>query len=146
MEKITKEITEIKNNKGFGQAIADYLITKCQDKTFRERVNLEEKKLEECLRYIVGEVKRIAKGSSAVAATDSEVFNLAEEYYIKEKDQLKSIPKQEKVKIEVPKTEYTKIDAPEKVEVDKKESILTKKEKTKAHQDLNQVSLFDLMG
>lgn len=146
MEKIIKEITEIKNNQGFAQAIGNHLALKCQSAMFEARVNLEEKKLEECLRYIIGEIKRMAKGSNAVAATHEEVFKLAEDYYTKEKDELKSILAPEKVKVAAPKTEYKKVEAPEKVEVVKTESVLTKKDKPKAHEDLNQVNLFDSLG
>lgn len=146
MEKIINEITKIKNNEGFAQAIGNHLALKCQIKTFEDRVNLEEKKLEECLRYIIGEIKRMAKGANAVAATDEEVFKLAEDYYTKEKDELKNIPAPEKVKVAAPKTEYAKVEAPEKVEVEKKESVLTKKEKPKVHEDLNQVSIFEFLG
>lgn len=146
MEKLIKEITEIKDNQGFAQAIGNHLALKCQNEIFEARVNLEEKKLGECLRYIIGEIKRIARGSSAVAATDEEVFKLAEDYYTKEKDELKNIPAPEKVKVAAPKTEYAKVEAPQKIEVEKKESALTKKEKPKSHVDLNQVSLFDSLG
>lgn len=146
MEKIIQEIAGIKDNQGFAQAIGNHLALKCQSAMFEARVNLEEKKLEECLRYIISEIKRMAKGSSAVAATDEEVFKLAEDYYTKEKDQLKSIPAAEKVKVAAPKTEYKKVEAPEKVEIEKTESVLTKKDKPKAHEDLNQVSLFDSLG
>jgi hypothetical protein len=162
MEKISKEIAEIKNNKGFAEAIATYINKKCkEDQVFQERVTLEDKKLEECLKYIMSEVKKSCEGAFSVAATDEEVFNIVDTYYNKEHSEIE-IDKRVQAIAQAPerKTEYeetheeeeekpyARVDAPEKVEKPKpeKKSILNKKPKERDSLINNQVSLFDLLG
>lgn len=145
MEKIKRELETIKNNKGFAQAIAAYITKRCEEDDYKERVELEEKKLEECLKYLMGEVKKISQGAHMVAATDDEVFKIVDDYYFKTKEQLDIKP------APPVKVEYAKVDAPEKIEVAKKpkeekKSILNKKEVVRDQAHDNQVSLFELRG
>ena len=154
MEKVSREIAEIKNNKGFAEAIAAHIIKQCEsNEDYQVRVNLEEKKLEECLKYIMSEIKKACEGASSVAATDDEVFKLVDDYYTKEQSEIQIDERvQARAQAPAPKTEYeetyARVDAPEKVEVKKpeKKSILTKKPKERDPLVDNQVNLFDLMG
>ena len=152
MEKISREIAEIKNNKGFAEAIAAYINKQCEtSEEYQVRVNLEEKKLEECLKHIMSEVQKACGGASSVAATNEEVFSLVDDYYTKEHSEIKIETvhaRTQAPKVETEGEAYTKVDAPEKVEKPKpeKKSILTKKVKERDPLIDNQVSLFDLMG
>lgn len=152
MEKISREIAEIKNNKGFAEAIAAYINKQCESsEEYQVRVNLEEKKLEECLKYIMSEVKKACGNASSVAATDEEVFKLVDDYYTKKHSEIKIETvhaRAQAPKVETEGETYTKVDAPEKVEKPKleKKSILTKKVKERDPLVDNQVSLFDLLG
>lgn len=154
MEKISREIAEIKNNKGFAEAIAAYINKQCEtSEEYQVRVNLEEKKLEECLKYIMSEVQKACGGASSVAATDDEVFKIVDDFYTKEHSEIKIETVHARAQAPAPREEtegeaYTKVDAPEKVEKPKpeKKSILTKKVKERDPLVDNQVSLFDLLG
>ena len=162
MEKILKELEGIKNNRGFAEAIGSYIADKCRvDEKFTTRVHLEDKKLEECLKYIMSEVKKSCAGASSVAATDEEVFKLVDDYYTKDHSEIK-IDERVQARAQAPaqKTEYeetheeedekpyARVDAPEKVEKPKpeKKSMLTKKPKERDPVTDNQVNLFDLLG
>ena len=151
MEKISREIAEIKNNKGFAEAIAAYINKKCEkNHVFQERVNIEEKKLEECLKYIMSEVKKSCGGALSVAATDKEVFKLVDDYYTKDHSEIKideRVQGTAQTPAEKKEETYAKVDPPEKVEVKKpqKKSILTKKVKERDPLIDNQVSVFDLL-
>lgn len=155
MEKISKEIAEIKNNKGFAEAIAAYISNHCEaSEEYQARVNLEEKKLEECLRYILSEVKKACIGASSAAATHEEVYRLVDDYYNKEHSEIK-IDESIQARAQAPESQkdreeetYTKVDAPQKIEKPKQEkkSVLTKKVKERNPLVDNQVSLFDFLG
>lgn len=151
MEKINNEVAGIKGNSGFAQAIAIYIYKKCEsDQGYKARVELEEKTLDTCLKYIMGTVKKMSQNASMAAATDEEVYKLVDDYYTKENAEL-DIPKKVVAKVqtseESPKEPYTKVDPPEKVVKPKVEkSILTKKVKERDPLTDNQVSLFDLLG
>jgi len=151
MEKILKELEGIKNNRGFAEAIGSYIAEKCRvDEKFTKRVMMKEKEFEQCLRYILTEVKKASEGSSMVAASDDEVFKLVDDYYTKDKAEIvidEKVVAKAQAPAPVPQTTYAKVDAPEKVEVVKVEkSILTKKEKERDAVVDNQVNLFDLLG
>lgn len=149
MEKINKEVSEIRNNESFIKAIAKHIIAKCESDTeYLKRVELEEKKLEECSRYIMSEARRKAGRANMAATTEEEVYQIVDDYYLK--DNLKIEVSQRNV-AQVTKAEtetaYAKVDAPPAVEVIKPEKKpLTPKPKERDPVRDNQVSLFDLLG
>ena len=59
-----------------------YLISKCEeDNNFYERVLLENKKVKECMQYVLQEVKKKLENKNGYLPRE-EVFGMAEEYYL----------------------------------------------------------------
>lgn len=74
-----------------------------QDTMFAERYSDPNKSIEECAKYVVGEVKkRLKSGSNMVCVPDAEIYGMAVHYY-QEKD-LKVDGKSEPVKVATPTT------------------------------------------
>lgn len=68
----------------FENAIKEYLDARAkEDVKFAEKYSDEKKSLEECCRFILGEMKKKAAGEM-YGATDAEVFGLAVHYYDEE--------------------------------------------------------------
>lgn len=68
----------------FENAIKEYLDARAkEDVKFAEKYSNEKKSIEECCRFILGEMKKKAK-SGMYGATDAEVFGLAVHYYDEE--------------------------------------------------------------
>ena len=68
----------------FENAIKEYLDKKAkEDVGFAEKYSNEKKSIEECCKYILGEMRKKAK-SGMYGATDAEVFGLAIHYYDEE--------------------------------------------------------------
>jgi nicotinamide mononucleotide adenylyltransferase len=153
MEKILKELESIKNNRGFAEAIGSYIADKCRvDGKFEERVMMKEKELDQCLKYIMSEVRRKTANATSVAATDEEVFKIVDEYYTLDNSAIK-INERVSAEVQTPRETakkeetYAKVDPPEKVEVKKpeKKSVLNKKVKERDPLIDNQVTVFDLL-
>lgn len=70
----------------FKDAIKDHLdkVAK-KDKLFAKNYKKENKSLDECVKYILQEVQRQAKGKNAVGVSDSDIYNLAIHYYDEDK-------------------------------------------------------------
>lgn len=68
----------------FENAIKEYLDARVkEDVKFAEKYSNEKKSIEECCRFILGEMKKKAAGGM-YGATDAEVFGLAVHYYDEE--------------------------------------------------------------
>lgn len=68
----------------FENAIKEYLDARAkEDVKFAEKYSNEKKSIEECCRFILGEMRKKAK-SGMYVATDAEVFGLAVHYYDEE--------------------------------------------------------------
>nr|DAW63966.1 MAG TPA: PcfK-like protein [Caudoviricetes sp.] len=68
----------------FESAIKEYLDARAkEDVKFAEKYSNEKKSIEECCRFILGEMRKKAK-SGMYGATDAEVFGLAVHYYDEE--------------------------------------------------------------
>lgn len=68
----------------FESAIKEYLDARAkEDVKFAEKYSNEKKSIEECCRFILGEMRKKAK-SGMYGATDEEVFGLAVHYYDEE--------------------------------------------------------------
>lgn len=68
----------------FENAIKEYLDARAkEDVKFAEKYSNEKKSIEECCRFILGEMKKKAAGGM-YGATDAEVFGLAVHYYDEE--------------------------------------------------------------
>lgn len=68
----------------FENAIKEYLDARAkEDVKFAEKYSDEKKSIEECCRFILGEMRKKAK-SGMYGATDAEVFGLAVHYYDEE--------------------------------------------------------------
>ncbi len=68
----------------FESAIKEYLDARAkEDVKFAEKYSNEKKSIEECCRFILGEMKKKAAGGM-YGATDAEVFGLAVHYYDEE--------------------------------------------------------------
>lgn len=68
----------------FENAIKEYLDARAkEDVKFAEKYSNEKKSIEECCRFILGEMRKKAK-SGMYGATDAEVFGLAVHYYDEE--------------------------------------------------------------
>lgn len=69
-----------KVNQSFRMAIQSYLEKKAkEDSLFAVTYAKENKSIEECCDYIIGEARK--RGGNAVAMTDDEVFGMAVHYY-----------------------------------------------------------------
>lgn len=98
------------------QAIKAYLDERAKnDELFAQSYAKENKNIDECLEYVIGEAK---KKGNAVYMTDAEVFGLAVHYYDEDDIKINKLPKGTKVSASAP--------APE-VE-------LTEEDKAKAHE------------
>lgn len=114
-------------------SIIEYLISKAEkDEGFSKRINLENKTVKECIKYVEQEVKKLLiekygeEGRYGGHLDDDVVYKIAENYFIlddiiieKPVERIREIPK--------PKT-------------NKNTTVLTKKEEKK---DKGQISLFD---
>lgn len=66
----------------FMQKVKDHLeeVAK-KDKQFAESLKKENKRFEECEKYILQEVRNQAKGKNAVGCEDDDIYNLAIHYF-----------------------------------------------------------------
>lgn len=112
--------------------IINYLISKCKDDAeFAKRVTLENKTLEECLEYVLQEVKKKLNNKSGWI-DDQEVYDMAVTYYVSDD-----------IKIEKPEDKYKKIK--EKYEKTKDTINNIKNTVTMKNPPANnQLSLFDM--
>ena len=66
----------------FKDKIKEYLDSLAKDdKLFAKTYKKKNKNIEECVKYILQEVQKQAKGERAVGVADEEIYNLAVHYY-----------------------------------------------------------------
>lgn len=81
MEKLKKELSELKAHQALARPIVQFLEgTAFMDDELANRINQADKTLKSCIEYIFSEAKKAAVGSAAVM-TDQEVYELAVKYY-----------------------------------------------------------------
>lgn len=153
-----------KTNNAFQEALKKYLDDFAKkDEHFASRYALETKTLAECEKYIMGEVKSMTTGSSAVMS-DDDVYQMARHYYLEDKIKIKpsrgtstpSSPEEnkEKNKVKLTSEEMKKVKKEAEEEYKKQciEEIKAKEQKKKQNQlakqkkqdeELGQFSLFD---
>lgn len=118
---ILKEGLEEKYHRSIPAApIINYLIDKCEhDEGFSKRIVLENKSIKECFEYVLKEVLKRLNGSNMGWIDDSEVYAMAEEYYILDEVKIEK-PKP----VSIPKTKTNKVVAQtKKVEIKGKEQL-----------------------
>lgn len=137
--KIDEQLKKIKNSPVPAVPIAKYLTNKCkEDKSFADRVALEDKSLKECFGFVYSKVKEKLKGISGYLA-DEEVYKMAEDYFTLDKVEIDKAIKEPKKSKQVKKNEKTMIKK-EKPKVKKS----PKKEKDTTLENADQVTLFEL--
>lgn len=139
VEKLERELKEIKDERVPAEPIAKYLIDKCkQDNEFTERVKLKDKSLRRCFDYVFNEVKKKLDGNNGWVA-DDEVYQMAETYWLLNITELRDIEIKETKEIKKSKkiTEKKTKPAPSKKKV---------KEEVKKILEDKQVSIFDIVG
>lgn len=66
----------------FKKQIQDFLENKSKtDELFKPVYEKKNKNIDDCIKYIVKEAKKAAKGSSSIGMTSEEVFGMAIHYY-----------------------------------------------------------------
>lgn len=72
----------MKVSPGFKQQIQKYLNERAKtDILFGPAYDKEHKNIDECIEYVLGEVKKKAGSDNAIAMTDEEVYSLCVHYY-----------------------------------------------------------------
>lgn len=72
----------MKVSPGFKQQIQKYLNERAKtDILFGPAYDKEHKNIDECIEYVLGEVKKKAGSDKAIAMTDEEVYSLCVHYY-----------------------------------------------------------------
>ena len=72
----------MKVSPGFKQQIQKYLSERAEtDMLFAPVYEKENKNIDDCITYILGEVKKKAGSDNAIAMTEEEVYSLAVHYY-----------------------------------------------------------------
>ena len=103
--------------------IINYLISKCENnEEFAKRIDLENKSIKECFKYVLQEVKKKLNNKNGWI-DDPEVYGMAEYYYLSDEN---LIEKPEPKVMDVPKT------------------TTNNRPKVKKSPERNQLSLFDM--
>lgn len=98
-----------KVNQSFKMAIQSYLEKKAkEDSLFAVTYAKDNKNLDECCDYIIGEARK--RGGNAVAMTDDEVFGIAIHYYDEDDIKVNKLPKSVRTSVSSPKVKLTEED------------------------------------
>lgn len=82
MEKLQKELSELKAHQALARRIVQFLEgTAFMDDELANRINQGDKTLKSCIDYVFSEAKKKAAGGTAAVMTDQEVYELAVKYY-----------------------------------------------------------------
>ena len=135
-------------NKTFKDAIKSYLDERARtDELFAKSYAKENKNLDECCNYIMGEAK---KRGNAVCISDNEVFGMAVHYYDEDDIKVSKMPTNVRTSVSVPKVELTEEDKKKAREeaikrlADEQHALLRKKpaKAKKEVTEVKQMSLF----
>lgn len=129
-----------KGNQSFKLAVQSYLDKRAkEDSLFAASYAKENKSIDECCDYIIGEAKK--RGGNVVAISDEEVFGMAVHYY--DEDSIK-VSKQSNAKVAVSKQTEKKKELASKVEKPKLEQVVSNNNKRKKKKSSSlQLILFD---
>lgn len=134
IEKLKKELDEVKNNLVPVDAIGKYLIAACKiNSELAEAVKCKDKNLNSCCNYVLEEVKKELKNTSGYIE-DQKVYDMACTYYLDKKVNIKLDEEVEATEVK----EETTIDKKDKSLLEEKDKeIAALKEKIKNIQESN---------
>lgn len=134
-------------NKTFKDAIKSYLDERARtDELFAKSYAKENKNLDECCNYIMGEAK---KRGNAVCISDNEVFGMSVHYYDEDDIKVSKMPNNVRTSVSVPKVELTEEDKKKAREeaikrlADEQHALL-KKKPAKAKKEVTEVKQMSL--
>lgn len=120
-----------KVNQSFKMAIQSYLEKKAkEDSLFAVTYAKDNKNLDECCDYIIGEARK--RGGNAVAMTDDEVFGIAIHYYDEDDIKVNKLPKSVRTSVSSPKVKLT----------EEQYASIKKKPSKRKEKDVQQMTLF----
>lgn len=136
-----------KVNQSFRMAIQSYLEKKAkEDSLFAVTYAKENKSIEECCDYIIGEARK--RGGNAVAMTDDEVFGIAIHYYDEDDIKVNKLPKSVRTSVSSPKVKLTEEDEKKAREeaikrlTEEQYASIKKKPSKRKEKDVQQMTLF----
>lgn len=136
-----------KVNQSFKMAIQSYLEKKAkEDSLFAVTYAKDNKNLDECCDYIIGEARK--RGGNAVAMTDDEVFGIAIHYYDEDDIKVNKLPKSVRTSVSSPKVKLTKEDEKKAREeaikrlTEEQYASIKKKPSKRKEKDVQQMTLF----
>lgn len=95
----------------FETTIQTYLENRAKtDSLFAETYRKANKSIEECIKYIYSQARKLAKGGNAVGVDESTVYGWAVHYY--DEDEIKVDKVQERVDVVAPAVEPSRIEQP----------------------------------
>lgn len=136
-----------KVNQSFKMAIQSYLEKKAkEDSLFAVTYAKENKSIDECCDYIIGEARK--RGGNAVAMTDDEVFGIAIHYYDEDDIKVNKLPKSVRTSVSSPKVKLTEEDEKKAREeaikrlTEEQYASIKKKPSKRKEKDVQQMTLF----
>lgn len=136
-----------KVNQSFKMAIQSYLEKKAkEDSLFAVTYAKDNKNLDECCDYIIGEARK--RGGNAVAMTDDEVFGIAIHYYDEDDIKVNKLPKSVRTSVSSPKVKLTEEDEKKAREeairrlTEEQYASIKKKPNKRKEKDVQQMTLF----
>lgn len=136
-----------KGNQSFKMAIQSYLEKKAkEDSLFAVTYAKDNKNLDECCDYIIGEARK--RGGNAVAMTDDEVFGIAIHYYDEDDIKVNKLPKSVRTSVSSPKVKLTEEDEKKAREeaikrlTEEQYASIKKKPSKRKEKDVQQMTLF----
>lgn len=95
----------------FETTIQTYLENRAKtDSLFAEVYKKENKSIEECIKYIYSQARKLAKGGSAVGVDDATVYGWAVHYY--DEDDIKLDKVKERVEVVAPAADSSRTEQP----------------------------------
>lgn len=136
-----------KVNQSFKMAIQSYLEKKAkEDSLFAVTYAKDNKNLDECCDYIIGEARK--RGGNAVAMTDDEVFGIAIHYYDEDDIKVNKLTKSVRTSVSSPKVKLTEEDEKKAREeaikrlTEEQYASIKKKPSKRKEKDVQQMTLF----
>lgn len=136
-----------KVNQSFKMAIQSYLEKKAkEDSLFAVTYAKDNKNLDECCDYIIGEARK--RGGNAVAMTDDEVFGIAIHYYDEDNIKVNKLPNNVRASVSSPKVKLTEEDKKKAREeaikrlTEEQYASIKKKPSKRKEKDVQQMTLF----
>lgn len=149
IDKLNREVEQLKQNKDFGRALVDHIISLTEE-GLDERILLEKKKIEKCCNYVIDYAKGKKAGNCTVLS-DDEVYGKALEYYKSDDPKLDEevkanvniVRKETEVKVKQPSiSKHVNVSE----EKPSKPKVAKPKKQSKNDPDIYQVSIFDMLS